>query len=707
MGAGTDIYTTSTSAPVCTGTSGYNGFNWTLSPVSAGSINSSTGEVTWNPSFSGTATVSVYAIGCGSSPTVGTQNSSIRTTDVTVNPSCNFTWNGTQSANWNDPLNWTPNGTPNTCSADVSIPSGTPNNPSITASNIQVGNLSISATASLNITTGRVLNVCKDWTGGSGSSADVTGDGRVILNGTVAQDINGNTNFSVLRLNNGLGATLNGNATISQMLELENGTFTTTGTRLTFLSPNENSCGIADNFSPGFLGTISGPVVAQRGHVASVTYAQHYMSSPVNNASFTNFVNPSGANGVAVTPTANCDETTLQTGSNYGAAFEWNQALGASCMLAGWVVRSTGTMENGKGYSLIPKANPSLVSGNLNFNASYSQTNLSDANWTNTSLQTRPYNSGWHLVGNPYLAYLDPSGATNTDFDNIGGVWHTNGTFAGTYQPLSLSSSDVVAPFQAFMVHKSTPAGSSTFTVNATERRSGSATFYKSNLYALSLLVNGNGYNDITYIDFDPNATTNFDAQFDGYKLPGRIDQPALFSLENRQWLSVQTNPDVASKPIIPLGFMAGADGQFSITADGADAIQNTQVFLKDNKTGTRHNLTIIPSYSFAGLTTDVTNRFELQFEFKNTLDPNSINNLNDEIAISIYPIPAKDVIVFKTEDSKHLKVELVSVEGKKVANFDFVGETTYDLSTISAGVYMAYITDEANNKIVKRIVKE
>jgi hypothetical protein len=152
---------------------------------------------------------------------------------------------------------------------------------------------------------------------------------------------------------------------------------------------------------------------------------------------------------------------------------------------------------------------------------------------------------------------------------------------------------------------------------------------------------------------------------------------------------------------------MAGADGQFSITADGADAIQNTQVFLKDNKTGTRHNLTIIPSYSFAGLTTDVTNRFELQFEFKNTLDPNSINNLNDEIAISIYPIPAKDVIVFKTEDSKHLKVELVSVEGKKVANFDFVGETTYDLSTISAGVYMAYITDEANNKIVKRIVKE
>ena len=75
--------------------------------------------------------------------------------------------------------------------------------------------------------------------------------------------------------------------------------------------------------------------------------------------------------------------------------------------------------------------------------------------------------------------------------------------------------------------------------------------------------------------------------------------------------------------------------------------------------------------------------------------------------AIFIYPIPAKDVIVFKTEDSKHLKVELVSVEGKKVSNFDFVGETTYDLSTISAGVYMAYITDEANNKIVKRIVKE
>lgn len=84
QGAGTSTFTTGTSAPTCSGTSGYNGFSWSLAPPSAGSINSSTGVVTWNSSFTGTATVSVYAIGCASGSN-GTQNSPLAQKNVTVN----------------------------------------------------------------------------------------------------------------------------------------------------------------------------------------------------------------------------------------------------------------------------------------------------------------------------------------------------------------------------------------------------------------------------------------------------------------------------------------------------------------------------------------------------------------------------------------------------------------------------------------------
>ncbi len=84
QGAGTSTFTSGTSAPNCSGTSGYNGFYWSLTPPTAGSINSSTGVVSWNSSFTGTATVSVYAIGCASGSN-GTQNSPVVQKNVTVN----------------------------------------------------------------------------------------------------------------------------------------------------------------------------------------------------------------------------------------------------------------------------------------------------------------------------------------------------------------------------------------------------------------------------------------------------------------------------------------------------------------------------------------------------------------------------------------------------------------------------------------------
>src|SRR5690606_37275003 len=73
QGAGTTAYTTS-----ATNASSY---QWAISPTSAGTISGTgtTGTVTWNSGFSGTATIYAAAISCDGSPTA----SSSRTMVVT------------------------------------------------------------------------------------------------------------------------------------------------------------------------------------------------------------------------------------------------------------------------------------------------------------------------------------------------------------------------------------------------------------------------------------------------------------------------------------------------------------------------------------------------------------------------------------------------------------------------------------------------
>jgi hypothetical protein len=80
-GTPTPITISSGSEPVCqitastpsttygTTATNYSGFSWSLSNPAAGSINSSTGVMTWTPGFSGTVDIRVEAIGCnGNSP---------------------------------------------------------------------------------------------------------------------------------------------------------------------------------------------------------------------------------------------------------------------------------------------------------------------------------------------------------------------------------------------------------------------------------------------------------------------------------------------------------------------------------------------------------------------------------------------------------------------------------------------------------------
>ncbi|MDW8272770.1 MAG: G8 domain-containing protein [Chitinophagales bacterium] len=615
-------------------------------------------------------------------------------------------WLGIFNNSWANAGNWGNFSVPNSCAANVIIPAGTPFQPTISGANYTVGNVNISSGVTLTLA-GNNLNVCGNWTGGSGTDAVVSGTGRVELIGTGAQSISGNSLFNTLRVNKSSGtASLASGADVDirNALELQNGNLNVTAGTITFKSPSVDTIAMLDNFSPGFNGTITGNIRAERAYAAATAsplYKQHYFSSPVNNVPFSQFAPLFGADGVPVTPKANCDETELEAGSNYGNVFEYDESNVTSCYLQAWRVRSAGNAQNARGYSVVKgTAGVLTLTGAPNL-GNYSISGLNNSGWSSSTLQGNTYQGGWHLLGNPYLASLDLNASANSAFDDNVLVLHTHGTFAGTYQPVSMSSTAVLPPFQGFFARKTIIGGSpATFTISNTDRRRTAATFHKADEHQMSLMVEGNGFADITYFNFNEDATNGYDPQYDGGKFASFLEQPTLYSLIGSVWASVNTNKNVESTPSIPVGFKPGKNGTFRFVATGFDALPNTTVYLEDKKTNTLHNLTNIPEYTFTANVNDIQERFLLRFSVET---PSSVINAENNL-IKIFSHENKVIVDFTKAVSGTHNIVLYDILGREISNENFTGKIYSKLLDIEEPMYVIVKTNDGNKIISKKV---
>lgn len=124
--------------------------------VSAGAENDNTG----------TATFTTSSLTAGSHPITATFSGgggfNANNTSNTLNQTVGNTavWDGSASADWNTAANWTTNGVPSLTTNDISIPAaGVTNNPTISASDITVNNLTLAAGRTLTINSNRTLNI--------------------------------------------------------------------------------------------------------------------------------------------------------------------------------------------------------------------------------------------------------------------------------------------------------------------------------------------------------------------------------------------------------------------------------------------------------------------------------------------------------------------------------------------------------------------
>jgi PKD repeat protein len=276
------------------------------------------------------------------------------------------------------------------------------------------------------------------------------------------------------------------------------------------------------------------------------------------------------------------------------------------------VLSTTDALSVMKGYALWTAVSPyvaqftgTLNTGSQNYNTSYSGSG-----------------NGWNLVGNPYPSSIDWNASGWTKSNVNGSIYiHKNSSTWATFNGTTGTNGGTryIAPCQGFFV-EANAAGSLAMTNSVKVHNA--TPFYKnsddvvSNLIRLE--VSGNSYTDEAVVWFMPEATPEFDSQFDAHKLFGDIAEAAQIYTLGSTALSINTLPETNT---VPVGLHAGASGNYTISAPEINNF--SEVSLEDTKTGVLTDL-MKNSYSFNYIPGGIENRFLLHFGPLSVAEANS-----------------------------------------------------------------------------------
>lgn len=237
--------------------------------------------------------------------------------------------------------------------------------------------------------------------------------------------------------------------------------------------------------------------------------------------------------------------------------------------------------------------------------------------------RTATVNPGWNLVGNPYPSSIDWNASTGWTKTNVNGTiyLHVNNATWATWNGSTGTNggTQYIALGQGFFVEVTNGFTSGTLASDNLVRVHNATTFFKNSVSNLvRLQVSGNTYTDEAVVMFSPDATAEFDGNYDAHKLFGEVAEAAqLYSLGSTP-LAINVLPETN---IVPMGMKVGAEGVYTIAATEVNDIAS--VSLEDTKTGIFTDL-MNGSYSFNYTPGENEQRFVLHF---NSLSINEMEN--------------------------------------------------------------------------------
>jgi hypothetical protein len=522
-------------------------------------------------------------------------------------------------------------------------------------------------------------------------------DEHVVLYGGNTQSITGNTRFTgVLEVDKtGSAATVtSGTVEIDSILRLNSGNMNANGN--TVIRSTAAGTGLVDDFSDNaYNGSLTGNLRVQR-YIPHNGFA--YIGSAVNtpNLSELSELGLYGPNMGQTVPQPDCNPNYLAYGSPYGTLFEWHEDgpwIVPGCQQSGWYVRSSGTLENARGYSAIVSAGQVIEIGGGVGNTS----EVSTVSY-NGLANTNATGDGWHLVSNPFPSpmvwYAPPAG-----FDAQAQLWQSSGSYTGTYQPMLPSPSALIASSQGFYVRSS--AGPASFALPQTYRSLGDPPFYKvDRTNSFDIIVETGSFADKTTVRFGNEGETNgFDSMLDANKLKARGAQPTLktrlrgvdYSINS---LSLEDHPMT-----VPMDLIPGVSGEFKFTAEYLDQFDvEAHVYLEDLKLNKIQELTINPLYTFVANESDDPERFLLHFR----LDGEEPMFTGEDILMYAHNHSA---FVFLPELNGKAQLEVFNALGDLVYQTNDLneGKNEIDLNNLATGTYI--LRAMVNNQPITRKV--
>jgi len=391
--------------------------------------------------------------------------------------------------------------------------------------------------------------------------------------------------------------------------------------------------------------------------------------------------------------------------TNYPGAFVFKYDENTS----DWIPVTTGALDAAKAYSVEYFTDKTVAfAGSLNTG--------------NKNMPVSNIDGGWNLVGNPYPSAIDWNSTSldKTGIDNTIYFWNgsnytyyigTNPTGTTNNGALyTLTSSSIIPAMQGFFVKVKDNTASGIFGVTNAARTHNSQAFYKStentNFQHIRLIAKGNGFEDEALIAFFAEASTDFDSDFDAYKLITTNNEvPQVYTVTDFGTdLAINSLPKFNSELVIKCNFTAGKDGYYSMALKELNISGIDKIYIEDKKDGSINEVSTIKEYAFNYVISDNVDRFNIRFN-KSVLGVDDVDlNGND---INLYAAGKNLIIEAAKQQGKNANITIFDLAGKQVYfnNLVLAAKNTQALTLIT-GTYLVKLT--VNNQITsKKIIIE